>query len=79
MFTNTLGKTTGARSVKKTEIIYTRVNKPNLNYICKLAKASKTSRATCLDEVFNYMRENMDDSFIVKQIAKRRDQISEAV
>lgn len=65
--------------MKKTEVIYTRITKDNARFIEGLTKRAKVSRATCLDEVFNYMRQNMETSFIVKQIAKRRDEIQEAV
>jgi len=65
--------------MKKTEILFTRVTKPNIKYLDELSSATKMSRAACLDEMLNYMRTSMEIPFIVKKIAKRRNEIPEAV
>lgn len=65
--------------MKKTEILYTRVTKPNIKYVREISTLAKMSRATCLDEMIKLMRENMGTERLAKTLAKRRNQIQEAV
>lgn len=65
--------------MKKTKILYTRITKKNDEYIMDLKRRCHTSRATCLDEMFSYMRNNMNTTHLAKLIAKRRNEIQEAV
>ncbi len=61
--------------MKKTEIVYTRMTKPNMEYLKRLKKHAGTSRATCLDEAVSYMRETISETTLIKEIAKRRNKI----
>jgi len=62
---------------RKTEIIYTRVKKPNRTYLDKIARRCHTSLATTLDHAISFMRESISDQTITEEIAKRRNKIQE--
>ncbi len=63
--------------MKKTEILYTRVTKENLKYLSQTARMFKLSRATCLDDMISFMKDSHETT--KKALAKRRNQIQEAV
>lgn len=73
----TMERKAGIRKMKKTEIIYTRLTKPNDKYLRHITHMANTSMASCLDGVLSFMRENMEDTTLIKELAKRRNEIRE--
>lgn len=60
----------------KTQIIYTRITKPNEDYLRGITAYSNLSRAQYLDGIISYVRKKVLHQEILKHIAKARNKVS---